>query len=137
MKFAIIFGFAAVLLGSLLLWQDQKKDTYCIEEWLANTQDLLKNAGELFSREQPIQQENQGLDEELQALLPVESPKQIDWSYKEEVSSELTISAQDQELLPNLFDTSQSKGAKLSGQLHMDESDNIVGAEVNVAIPTN
>ena len=137
MKYAFILGFAVLTLGSVFLWQGQEKDTYCIEQWLANTQDLIKDAGELFSREQPIQQENQALDEKLQALLPAETPAEINWHYEEDVDGNLTVSAKDQELLPDLFDSSQPAGAKLSGQLHMDESDNIVGAEVNVAIPTN
>lgn len=141
MRAAIVFGVITLTLGSFLLWQGKQEDRYCIEQWLANTQDLFQNATAIFSSgassdsDQPS--ETEALDEKLQALLPVESTEQIDWHYKESETDITQADSKEGSLLPNLFD--ETKGAKttVTGQLHLDEADNIVGAEVNVEIPTN
>jgi len=141
MRAAIIFGVVTLTLGSFLLWQGKQEDRYCIEQWLANTQDLFQNATAIFSGitspESNQPSETEALDEKLQALLPVESTKQIDWHYQESDTDITQAENGDSSLLPDLFDETNGAKTTVTGQLHLDEADNIVGAEVNVEIPTN
>ncbi len=53
------------------------------------------------------------------------------------IKNTLALDKPQSELLPNLFNPQQNEGTSLSGKVHMDEDDNIIGAEVQVAIPTS
>ncbi len=148
MKAAIVLGFVTLSVGALLIWQSKQEEKYCIEQWFNQTSELFEGAAELFtglSRPDEVDSDElesaadgiHATDEKLQALLPVEDSKQIDWSLH---SMDATVDAQGKNsdaVLPNLFGKSNENKARFSGQLHLDESDNIVGAEVNVEIPTN
>ena len=113
-------------------------DVPCIEDWFAQTQSFFNNAVSSIEK-MPTPNNEQlkidQLDEKLQALLPNEN---MDLSYSAAPISEQTIvNSADGELLPNLFKNTTDKSTSLSGQVHMDEDDKIIGAEVQVSIPTN
>jgi hypothetical protein len=130
------FLIASVALGG---WLYQKNDKVpCIEDWIAQTQSFLNSAVSSLDNmpitgEQPLKTDD--LDEKLQALLP---NKDMDLSYTAaSQGDQTTIQRNSDELLPNLFQNSTDKSTSLSGQVHMDDDDNIIGAEVQVSIPTN
>ncbi len=110
----------------------------CIEDWIAQTQSFFSNAASSIdnmpiSNDQQLQTDQ--LDERLQALLPSED---LDLSYIATTDSDQTlVSNTNDALLPNLFQNSTDKSTSLSGQVHMDNDDKIIGAEVQVSIPTH
>ena len=127
---------ASVAVGGWLYQGNDKVP--CIEDWIAQTQSFLSNAVSSIEK-MPIPSDEQlkidQLDEKLQALLPNEN---MDLSYSNITQSEQTqVKSADDELLPNLFKNTTDKSTSLSGQVHMDEDDKIIGAEVQVSIPTN
>ena len=138
MKKVIFLSFliASVALGGWLYQGDDKAP--CIEDWIAQTQSFLNSAASSLdnmpiSGEQPLKTDE--LDEKLQALLP---NKDMDLSYTAaQQGDQANIQRNSDELLPNLFQNSTDKSTSLSGQVHMDDDDNIIGAEVQVSIPTN
>ena len=138
MKKILVLSILAMALG-LGGWFYQDTDARpCLEDWIAQTQSLfndatlsLKNLSN--SNKPPISQDD--LDDKLQALLPSDS---VDLSYQAIGEQGQTLAQGDNsDLLPNLFQSQQQKSTSLSGQVHMDENDNIIGAEVQVSIPTN
>ena len=141
MKVAIVFGVITLTLGGLLIWQGEQEDKQCIEQWLANTKDLFENATAVFSGSgsnlPEEQSETEVLDQKLQELLPVESTAEINWDVAETDATVNAVREETNALLPNLFNEKNQTKTTVSGQLHLDDSDNIVGAEVNVEIPTN
>ena len=144
MKVATVLGSLAIVVGLSLILIDEDKDAYCIEQWFANTQDLFENATAIF-QSSPVEPEilkPDTLESELQALLPKEdgltSSKPINWHYEDDRALEpIAANSEDANLLPDLFQPKNDTTPTVSGQLHLDEADNIVGAEVEVAIPTN
>ena len=112
-------------------------DKPCIEEWLAQTQDVFANTSRLFSfseNESEPDNEEESLDLKLEALLP---SSEMDLSYQHDLSPQEETQVIDTALLPDLFNKPQGPEAKFKGQVHTDENDNIIGAEVQVAIPTD
>ena len=110
----------------------------CLEDWITQTQSLFNDAStsikNLSNSNKPTQSQD-SLDDKLQALLPSDS---VDLSYQPFSEQEQTLAqGGNPDLLPNLFQSQQQKSTSLSGQVHMDENDNIIGAEVQVSIPTN
>ena len=120
-------------------WLYQDTDARpCLEDWITQTQSLFNDAStsikNLSSSNKPTQPQD-SLDDKLQELLPSDS---VDLSYQPFSEQEQTLAQSDSpDLLPNLFQSQQQKSTSLSGQVHMDENDNIIGAEVQVSIPTN
>ena len=110
----------------------------CLEDWITQTQSLFNDAStsiKNLSNSNKTAQPQDNLDDKLQALLPSET---VDLSYQPITELEQTLAQGDNpDLLPNLFQSQQQKSTSLSGQVHMDENDNIIGAEVQVSIPTN
>lgn len=113
-----------------------------IDDWIAQTRSLFNDAA-LSLEKMPISDDlsskQDSLDEKLQALLPNAS---MDLSYSpasdnQTLASQALASKANKELLPNLFQSKNDKSTSLSGQVHMDEDDNIIGAEVQVSIPTH
>jgi len=135
--------FTLLLSAGSLTWYFQDEQTRpCIEDWAKHTQALFSDASQYFrnpsSTDTPILEEDV-LDQKLQDLLPTDS---MDLSYRpqdDEMSKPTTLALDkpQSELLPNLFNPQQNEGTSLSGKVHMDEDDNIIGAEVQVAIPTS
>ncbi len=142
MKIAL-FVLTFLLSAGSLTWyfQDESKRP-CIEDWANQTQLLFSDASEYFRQlslpKQPSSAEDL-LDKKLQELLPVES---IDLTYRPQTPSmpsptTMALGSSQPQLLPNLFNNDEDEGTSVSGKVHMDEDDNIIGAEVQVAIPTS
>jgi len=111
-----------------------------MQTWINSTQGLLEGAKGLFSSPSPSEE-----DEKLQALLPTD---QLDLSYRPDESLNSAIAPQQgsvpsisisdaRELLPDMFNAQAEPSTSVKGQVHTDENDNIIGAEVHVAIPAN
>lgn len=106
-----------------------------MQTWLKHTKGLLQGAEDLFSSFKRPQD-----DEKLKELLP---PDELDLSYQpsdlntqvEEGSVPLVSQNDARELLPDMFNPVNQPKTSVKGQVHTDENDNIIGAEVQVAIP--
>lgn len=140
---SIVISLLVITIISFAAWlyQSQPSENQHMQTWINSTQDLLQGAKGLFSNlEQPEE------DEKLKALLPSE---QLDLSYRPdptladiEITSQQgsvpSISISDaRELLPDMFNAQAEPGTSVKGQVHTDENDNIIGAEVHVAIPAD
>ena len=105
-----------------------------MEEWFSQAKDVFSNAAEVFSFKQneTLPEADEDLNLKMEALLPEPA---LDLSYIPDPNAPVI---QDVSLLPDLFKTDQKKpSTQFKGQVHTDENDNIIGAEVQVAIPTN
>lgn len=112
-------------------------DKPCIEDWYAQTQGLFQQAGSMFSfsfDDSAEKTDEESLDLKLDALLP---DSRVDVEYQPILSNDADNKIQDTALLPNMFDKKQGPSTEIKGQVHKDENDNIIGAEVQVAIPTD
>jgi hypothetical protein len=113
------------------------EDKPCIEDWFAQTQGLFQQAGSMLSfnfDDSSEQTEEESLDLKLDALLP---ESRVDVEYQPILTNDSDNKIQDTALLPNMFDKKQGPSTAIKGQVHKDENDNIIGAEVEVAIPTD
>ncbi len=142
MKIALL-SFVFVLSAGLIAWCYQDDSSRpCLEDWVTQTQGLFSDASAFVKNLSSPKKNtviNDDLDEKLQALLPSEN---IDLSYRPEQQKitqnlQLAVESDSSELLPNLFSPQLDSGTSVSGKVHMDEDDNIIGAEVQVEIPTN
>jgi hypothetical protein len=140
--FLSVFVLSFILVGTLFSLPTEQKEV-SIEDWYADTSKLFQSASAFFSRtaqsnDVEIEVEQLSLDSKLQALLPSSN---IDLSYQsDEHTSIITSAASDSQslLLPDLFKlTNSGPSTQFNGQVHTDNDDNIVGAEVNVSIPTD
>ncbi len=128
--------------GSITWYFQEDLPEPCIEDWAKQTQSLFTDASAYFKRFSAPKDTNATdsedlLDQKLQELLPSDN---MDLKYRPVLDVITTTAALDQSqsgLLPDLFKKSQADGTSLSGKVHMDEDDNIIGAEVEVAIPTS
>ena len=122
--------------GAFLALHGEEKEV-CIEDWYAQTSQLFQSASRFFDHVgSPSSEEIKEFDAKLQALLP---PETIDLSFSSDqtpITTALSLESQ-QTLLPNLFNKDNAPGTQIKGQVHTDDQDNIVGAEVNVSIPTD
>lgn len=112
-------------------------DKPCIEEWLGQTKTVFANASSLFklsSDSDTNDATEESLDLKLEALLPDTS---VELSSQPDLSPKLEPTIPETALLPDLFNQTNENSAKIKGQVHTDENDNIIGAEVHVAIPTD
>jgi hypothetical protein len=133
-----------ILVGGTGTWYFQEDlPEPCIEDWAKQTKSLFTDASIYFKRfplpkEQNIPNSEDLLDQKLKELLPT---KNMDLKYRPAIEATTPITAalgkSQGGLLPDLFKKSQSDGTSLSGKVHMDEDDKIIGAEVEVAIPTS
>lgn len=136
MKFFIsIIVIASVTTFAYVSFQTEEK-TFCIEDWYAQTSELFQGASAFFSLPESSEQETLEQDIRLQALLPADK---IDLHYRSEESAPQIMPLQSSHsgLLPNLFNSKRDPGTQFKGQVHTDDNDNIVGAEVNVSIPAD
>jgi hypothetical protein len=138
--FLSVLVLSLILAGTLFSLQADQKEV-CIEDWYADTSKLFQSASAFFARNGQLKEteiEHQALDIKLQALLPSSN---IDLSYQsDEHTSIITSASSDSQnlLLPDLFKlTNSGPSTQFKGQVHTDKDDNIVGAEVNVSIPTD
>ena len=144
---ALIISFILIIstISGIWYWQQQSSSQH-MQTWLNHTQDLLNGASGLFSSFKQPQE-----DEKLKALLPSD---ELDLSYRPDGSPDLAnpilttalnrqgsvpnVSQNDaRELLPDMFSISTEPATSVKGQVHTDENDNIIGAEVHVAIPAD
>lgn len=134
-KFVSIVIIIIASLGSYWLYQTEDQRP-CIEDWAAQTASFFSNAGDFLNNiKLPSPKEADPVDEALQALLPSST---IDLRYQAEDSEIQSIADLETPLLPNLFEKKQDgPSTKVSGQVHTDDDDKIIGAELQVAIPTN
>ena len=87
-----------------------------------------------FKPQQTDKLEEESLDLKLEALLP---SSQLVSSDQPDLSPKSDSEVPDTALLPDLFQKDEKAGTSFTGQVHTDENDNIIGAEVQVAIPTD
>lgn len=125
-----LFVIVALALGTWLYQPEPSQQA--MKTWFNNTQDLINGASDLFSSFKRPED-----DEQLKALLPSD---ELDLSIQPITTSQdgsvPLISQNDaRELLPDMFSQSDEPKASVKGQVHTDENDNIIGAEVQVAIP--
>lgn len=137
-KHPIKLVLATTLLAGAVVWYAypaSKKP--CIEDWMSHTGTLFESALSVFSSEsnEPPQAPD-SVDERIESLLPNQV---IDLSLprEDDALSENQGRDPEQALLPNLFVKKDQPKTQFKGQVHMDENDKIIGAEVQVAIPTN
>ena len=142
MKTALLLFTLILSAGSLTWYLQDEQARPCIEDWANHTQALFTDASQYFRQlsqpENPIMEEDL-LDKRLQELLPTTD---MDLSYHPEPDdlfkpTTLALDKPQSGLLPDLFNGPKTAGTSVSGKVHMDEDDNIIGAEVQVAIPTS
>ena len=137
MKTFISFIVVIAICGGAFLALHGEEKEVCIEDWYAQTSQLFQSASRFFDHVgSPSSEEIKEFDAKLQALLP---PETIDLSFSSDqtpITTALSLESQ-QTLLPNLFNKDNAPGTQIKGQVHTDDQDNIVGAEVNVSIPTD
>lgn len=127
----------ALLAGAVVWYAYPANKKPCIQDWLSHTESLFENALSVFSKDsEDALEQGDPLDERIQSLLPSQV---IDLSLPQEEGALGTSAGNedDKALLPNLFVKKDEPKTQIKGQVHMDENDKIIGAEVQVAIPTN
>jgi hypothetical protein len=145
-----LWVFVKVLFVSLLvavfiatyLFSEKHKHEQHLDDWAKQSALLFQDTANFFSSlksDEPLTPDT--LDEELQDLLP---SNQLNLRYEPDFESAIKIGNTEPDsilpsaLLPNLFMPKQpSTGTSVKGQLFTDEKDNIIGAEVQLAIPTD
>lgn len=134
-KFFLVLFLSLISAAGYWLYQPEN-DRSCIEDWAAQTSVFFSNAGTFLSNiKLPSPEKSDTIDDALEALLPSDT---IDLRYQPENANVQTTANLDEPLLPNLFEKKKDGPiTKISGQVHTDEDDKIIGAELQVAIPTN
>ena len=140
--FLVLFVFFAASVAVFGLYQDDSQEQH-IDEWAKQSVQLFKESARFFSSietDVDTPPKVDSLDEKLQTLLPSEN---VDLDYKPDFEETLALAdSQTSEissdaLLPNLFAKQEKSGTSVKGQIFTDEEDNIIGAEVQLAIPTD
>ncbi len=142
MKKTIITFVFLILVGAGAHYLQPEEKRTQLNDWLSHTQSLMNNAQKIIATlsgdSEKTKTAHDNLDHKLQALLPAEH---MDLNYH--AATDNTLSAETIEVkplstaLPNLFTSDTAPSTSISGQVHIDEDDRVIGAEVNVAIPTN
>ena len=113
-----------------------------LDDWAKQSVQLFQDTANFFSSLKPDEVlSSDTLDEQLQSLLPSET---LDLKYEPDINNNPDIvetqpqSIVPSALLPNLFDVKRpTTGTSVKGQIFTDEEDKIIGAEVQLAIPTD
>jgi hypothetical protein len=137
LTFIVVIGLVVVAVG--LSKNDNQEQR--IDDWAKQSALLFQDTATfLSSLKSDIPAEVDAIDEKIQTLLP---NKSIDLRYEPDLNESINL-ANDQPinvgpnaLLPNLFGAKQKSGTSLKGQIFTDEEDKIIGAEVQLAIPTD
>lgn len=137
LTFVIIISLGVLALGLSKNDNQEKR----IDEWAKQSALLFQDTAKFFSSLQPDTPiEIDEVDEQIQTLLP---SQEIDLRYDPSLdssinlSSEQPISVTPNALLPNLFNPKEKSGTSVKGQIFTDEEDKVIGAEVQLAIPTD
>ncbi len=142
MKTALLLLTLILSAGSLTWYLQDEQARPCIEDWANHTQALFTDASQYFRQlsdhKKPVIEEDL-LDKKLQELLPTEN---MDLSYRPQADdvqkpTTLALDKPQSGLLPDMFNDQEEAGTSVSGKVHMDDDDKIIGAEVQVAIPTS
>ena len=113
-----------------------------LDDWAKQSVQLFQDTAQFFSSLKPEEVlSDDTLDEQLQSLLPSDT---LDLKYEPDIDNNPEIvetqppSIAPSALLPNLFDVKRpANGTSVKGQIFTDEEDKIIGAEVQLAIPTD
>lgn len=137
LTFVIIISLGVLALGLSKNDNQEKR----IDEWAKQSALLFQDTAKFFSSLQPDTPiEIDEVDKQIQTLLP---SQEIDLRYDPSLdssinlSSEQPISVTPNALLPNLFNPKEKSGTSVKGQIFTDEEDKVIGAEVQLAIPTD
>lgn len=111
-----------------------------LDEWGQQTLALFKDTAQFFSSFGDKSQPDNILDDELKALLPSDT---VELRFEPQLDETLEIAngqpadISPEALLPNLFEAQEKTGTSVKGELFTDKEDKIIGAKVQVAIPTD
>tara|TARA_B100001063_G_scaffold246909_1_gene288466 strand:- start:1833 stop:2267 length:435 start_codon:yes stop_codon:yes gene_type:complete len=112
-----------------------------IDDWAKQSAQLFKDTAQFFSSlPSEVSKDVEEIDEKLESLLPSDD---INLRYEPnldetiDVAQGQPVSVAPDALLPNLFDPKEKSGTSVKGQIFTDEKDKIIGAEVQLAIPTD
>ena len=137
--FALLFVVGISVLAIGIANRDDQEQN--IDDWAKQTAQLFKDTAKfLSSLPSDVPAGVDDIDEKLQTLLPSDD---IDLRYEPDLNETINladgqpISVSPDALLPNLFDPKQKSGTSVKGQIFTDEKDKIIGAEVQLAIPTD
>ncbi|EAT11441.1 hypothetical protein HF888_12665 [Bermanella marisrubri] len=145
--FALIFLMGVI--GFIVLMPHQQNSTSDWSDWIEKTTTLFEDSGKLFKDiGQDAQDEMEpspsitpakdDVDEQLQALLP---PERLDLKVDPMTLDDSAIpleTAAEQHQFSNLFEPRvKDQKPAFKGKLHTDENNEIIGAEMHLAIPTN
>ncbi|WP_396588857.1 hypothetical protein [Bermanella sp. R86510] len=153
MSYKVLIALLIIGVGAgIALYQPNKNHNSDLDVWVSKTQSLFSETGQFFSRlslgpeTTPVEKREDPLEDEvdvrLQELLP---PDRLVL----EVDQDTPLSSSDEqktafyqdpssEPLPNLFiPRKKDQKTAIKGQIFTDENDEIIGAEVQLAIPTN
>lgn len=146
-----VFALACLvgIIGFIVFTPHKQDTTSDWSNWIDQTKTLFEDSGELFKgitqdkddksdTNTVVAPSNDDLDEQLQALLPPEKLNlKVDPMTLDDSSIPLETAAEDHQF-SNLFEPRVKKPKPaLKGKLHTDENNEIIGAEMQLAIPTN
>lgn len=155
MSYKVLIALLIIGVGAgIALYQPNKNPNSDLDVWVSKTQSLFSETGQFFSRislpsessssnteqadQDPLEDD---VDVRLQELLPPERlVLDVDVDSDNASNEQQTVFYKDSnsEPLPNLFiPRTQEQKTAIKGQIFTDENDEIIGAEVQLAIPTN
>jgi hypothetical protein len=136
-------------LAAVYLFSSNTDPEQHIDDWAKQSAALFQDTASVFSSfksdtpSEPTTDDTseETFDEKLQNLLPSEELNlsyEPDFEGSTEIANGESGSILPSTLLPNLFDVKPgSNSASVKGQIFRDEKDKIIGAEVQLAIPTD
>lgn len=141
MKVFLALVFVAGISFIILAIANRNDQEQNIDDWAKQSAQLFKDTAQFFSSlPSEVSQDVEEIDEKLESLLPSDD---INLRYEPnldetiDVAQGQPVSVAPDALLPNLFDPKEKSGTSVKGQIFTDEKDKIIGAEVQLAIPTD
>ncbi|MFY0641126.1 MAG: hypothetical protein JXR16_08780 [Bermanella sp.] len=141
MKVLLVSAVIITLTALFMLFSPSHREDQ-LDDWAKQSVQLFQDTAHFFSSFKTDEiLSDDTLDEQLQSLLPSET---LDLKYAPDIDNNPDIvetqpkSIAPSALLPNLFDVKRTaNGTSVKGQIFTDEEDKIIGAEVQLAIPTD
>ncbi|MGB3666150.1 MAG: hypothetical protein WA963_04265 [Bermanella sp.] len=141
MKVFLALVFVAGISFIILAIANRDDQEQNIDDWAKQSAQLFKDTAQFFSSlPSEVSKDVEEIDEKLESLLPSDD---INLRYEPnldetiDVAQGQPVSVAPDALLPNLFDPKEKSGTSVKGQIFTDEKDKIIGAEVQLAIPTD
>ncbi|MFY0700841.1 MAG: hypothetical protein JXR04_08460 [Bermanella sp.] len=141
MKVFLALVFVAGISFIILAIANRDDQEQNIDDWAKQSAQLFKDTAQFFSSlPSEVSKDVKEIDEKLESLLPSDD---INLRYEPnldetiDVAQGQPVSVAPDALLPNLFDPKEKSGTSVKGQIFTDEKDKIIGAEVQLAIPTD